>query len=312
MTKTACILGGYLNQVQRGIYMNQIIRTQTHAYILEQQLGEGGMGRVFRAIRQWDGAPVAIKFLKNVYDYEVQRRFEDEAAKLYRLLGNKYVVDLLDYDLTNRQPFIVIEYCLGGSLRQWVNCRNWRDIVAAMTHVATALDEVHSRGGIHRDIKPDNLLLTRDHNNYQVIKLGDFGLAQVPAPYCSQLSRTPRGTPEYMAPEVLNGANCSPASDVYSLGITMIELLTGLRSKHGLKLLALPIALKTLLLAMINEESIRRPDINSVREQLCQNHAMPEPSFIEVLGETVRDVAPYAAVFFLAVVTRQLISGKGK
>jgi hypothetical protein len=63
---------------------------------------------------------------------------------------------------------------------------------------------------------------------------------------------------------------------------------------------------------MINEESIRRPDINSVREQLCQIHAMPEPSFIEVLGETVRDVAPYAAVFFLAVVTRQLISGKGK
>jgi serine/threonine protein kinase len=293
--------------------MNQVIRTQTYAYTLEQQLGEGGMGSVFKAIRQWDGAPVAIKFLKNVYDHEAQRRFEAEAVRLYRLLGNKHVVDLLDYNLTNSQPFIVLEYCPGGSLRQWIVTRkNWRDIVAAMTHVATALDEVHARGGIHRDIKPDNLLLTRDHNGYKIIKLGDFGLAQVPATYDSQLSRTPSGTPEYMAPELFKGADCSPASDVYSLGVTMIELLTGLRSKHGLKLFALPIELKTLLLAMIDGEPALRPGLNSLRERLRKIHTMPEPSFAEVFGETVRDIAPYAAGFLLAAVGLQLLFGRGE
>jgi len=293
--------------------MNQVVRTQTNAYTLERQLGEGGMGCVFKAIRQWDGAPVAIKFLKSVYDHESLRRFEAEAVKLHRLLSNRHVVDLLDYDLAHGRPFIVLEYCPGGSLRQWVVARrNWRDVVAATTHVATALDEVHSRGGIHRDIKPDNLLLTRDHNGCEVIKLGDFGLAQLPVPYGSRLTRRPRGTPEYMAPELFKDADCSPASDVYSLGMTMIELLTGLRSKHGLKLVVLPGDLKTLLLAMVDGEPAQRPCVNSLREQLRNIYVMPEPSFAEVLGETVRDVAPYAAGFILAIAGLRLLFDRGE
>ncbi|HZS09350.1 MAG TPA: serine/threonine-protein kinase [Blastocatellia bacterium] len=282
--------------------MNQFVRTQFHTYILEQQLGEGAFGYVFRAVRQRDGMHVAVKFLKSRYDQEALQRFEAEAVKLYRLLSNVYVVNLLDYNLIGGQPFIVLEFCSGGSLRQWVvNRRSWRDVVAAMTHVAAALGEVHARGGVHRDIKPDNLLITRDGNNHEIIKLSDFGLAQVPTPSDPRLTRTPCGTPEYMAPELFNGASCSPASDVFSLGVTMTELLTGMRSRHSLKLMAVPAELKTLLLAMVDREPNRRPDINKAREQFRQIHAAPDPTFLEILGETVKDVAPYAAVLLLAV-----------
>lgn len=231
-------------------------------YDLVEVIGRGGFGDVYLGTRVADGIRVAVKLLK-LPDEANLRRFAREARLLRSLTSNRHVVALLDWSLEGDQPFIAMEFCGGGSLRAWVSQpRTWQRICAAMTHAASGLAEIHAVGGFHRDIKPDNLLVTRDSTGDLLVKVGDFGLARWPGESSGPLTRSPGGTVGYMAPEVRHGADFDSRCDVYSLGVTAIELLTGSRDPASLRARPdIPDHLRTLLEAMSSQDPSRRPHI---------------------------------------------------
>lgn len=201
-------------------------------YEVQDELGFGAFGRVNRAFDRVAESYVAIKFLTNIGAIDI---FQKEVKLLYQQINNRFVVKLLDHEITAKSPYIVLEYCHGGSLRSWVGKSSpWQQVAHALSCATAGLDEIHRSGGFHRDIKPDNLLMTTDPDTkLSVVKLGDLGLARIPD--AGTMTYSPAGTKNYMAPEVLDALlkpnhisyQYTPAADIYSLGITALELLTG-------------------------------------------------------------------------------------
>ena len=234
--------------------------------------GKGGFGQVFQGIDRYSGGSVAIKYLHQLTS-DAKRRFEREVTILKNSLNNPHIVKIVDYNLHSNPPFIVMEYCDGGSLRSWVsseidNCRPWLDVAAALLHTASGLLTLHEQGGFHRDIKPENLLVKMVDGRL-VIKLADFGLARLPNPQ-THMTAAAHGTHGYIAPELLAGTPASPASDIYSLGITGIELLTGFRDVNRLDSSHAPVRLKSLLCTMIDPFTSKRPEVKAVTRELAE------------------------------------------
>lgn len=229
---------------------------------IHRQLSAGGFGTVHLAQRDADGLYVAVKLLHFPTDDNV-RRFYREAKILHQQIGNPNVVRLLQSDFAHDPPWIAMEYCSGGSLRSWVGKNvDWLDVVSALADAAAGLALIHQSGGFHRDIKPDNLLIAEEQNGAKVIKVGDFGLARVPHITDGAMTRNPGGTEGYIAPELALGGRYDRTCDVYSLGVTGIELISGsLHSSALLKRTELPIPLRNVLLAMVRPQPLLRPDI---------------------------------------------------
>ena len=247
-------------------------------FVLIRELGEGGFGRVFQAYAA-NGRQVAIKVLKSRAD-SIFRRFVHEAQVMSANASNKHIVSLLDYNLDCEPPYLVMEYCDGGSLRSWVSpSRPWKDVAAALIHAANGLYTLHYVGGFHRDVKPDNLLLTNTNFDGPTIKLADFGLARIPTG-TMPMTHTAAGTEEYMAPELMAREPMSPAADIYSLGITGIELLTGRRGVSNIKNASAPRRLIDLLTKMTLSDASQRPTAHEVILQLTDifnNDSLEQP-----------------------------------
>lgn len=241
------------------------------AYQLLRRLGAGGFGTVYLALEARTQRQVAIKFLdSDALDDEARRRFGREARLLYQQLHNPHVVTLLDHDLDCERPFIVLEYCEEGSLRRWVGQNKpWQEVATAVGHALIGLSELHSLGGFHRDIKPDNLLLGREPASERLtVKVADFGLARHPITGTGPMSRSQRGTDGYIAPEVLGGVAFTVAADVYSLGVTAIELLTGCREVAALASARCPGEFAFLLRGMVAPAPLRRPPPEQIAARL--------------------------------------------
>lgn len=231
-------------------------------------LAQGGFGHVHLARRVSDGVTAAIKVLHLPNDDNV-RRFYREAKLLHQQIGNPHVVTLYKADFQHVPQYIAMEYCAGGSLRNWVGQRiDWLEVVFALSNAAAGLTRIHEVGGFHRDIKPDNLLIALGQDGSKTVKVGDFGLARVPETTQWPMTTSPAGTRGYMAPELWGGgAQYDAPCDVYSLGVTGIELLTGGLSPQGLSQRAdIPHQLRTLLLSMVQIEPSRRPNIMSCHQ----------------------------------------------
>jgi serine/threonine protein kinase len=239
-------------------------------YRVIRMLSQGGFGSVYYAERATDNFGVAIKVLRDPND-ETHRRFVREAMHLQREQANAHVVTILDCRFDSDPAYIVMEYCAGGSLRSWVGApRGWRDVVSALVHAALGLSGIHARGGFHRDVKPDNLLIALAHDGQKVVKLADFGLARAPQSNASSpMTRSPWGTFGYMAPELSFGVAFDSSCDVYSLGITGIELLTGSRTPASLTARHdLPTTLADLLRRMTDPDPAQRPGLAAIRRSL--------------------------------------------
>jgi serine/threonine protein kinase len=191
-----------------------------------EQVGRGGMATVYKAYHHALERMVAIKVLPDVLaeDPEFKERFRREAIAIARL-RHPNILTVFDHGEFDGQPYIVTEFVEGGTfaheLGKPISMQRAKEVLGA---VASALDYAHGNGILHRDVKPSNILLTKDGKSV----LGDFGLARMMASN-QRLTRLDMvvGTPEYMSPEQCASGETGPASDQYSLGVVAFEALTG-------------------------------------------------------------------------------------
>jgi Protein kinase domain len=195
---------------------------------LRRPLGTGGFGRVWEAWHLKLDHPVAIKILDARHGGDdVRQRFLDE-ARLMAGMASEHLVRATDYgELPDGSPYFIMQLVEGKTLRHWLRERlpMWRAVEIA-EEILEGLTEVHRRGVVHGDVKPENIVIGEDGK----ARLLDFGLAQVllGGPSTSPSTDEIGGTPPYMAPEMLlDGSRASARSDVYAMGVVLYEMLTG-------------------------------------------------------------------------------------
>src|SRR3989475_2307385 len=199
-------------------------------YQLGDPIGRGGMATIYRGQDTRMDRVVAVKVLREVYstDPKFVTRFQRE-AKAASALQHPNIVQVYDYGQTDGNYFIVMELIEGTDLRRYLRSRGVLDIDRAVIiahDIALGLGAAHRRGIVHRDVKPQNVLVGRDGS----IKLTDFGIASVYKDINDERLTTSGmtlGTVQYYPPEQAQGDIVSPAADVYSLCIVMYEMLTG-------------------------------------------------------------------------------------
>ncbi|BAQ60493.1 serine/threonine protein kinase [Geminocystis sp. NIES-3708] len=209
-------------------------------YQLITQIGRGAMGQVFKAIDKSSGDNiVAVKFLSQaLLDEKMRHRFETE-AKISALLGEQsnHIVKVKDYGLGNDQvPFYVMEYLEGDDLDHLVKKKSIsiRRFLFLTRQICLGLECAHNgilvNGElapiIHRDIKPSNIFLAKTADKEIIVKILDFGIAQIRNPEQGKTQESFMGTPEYCSPEQMAEDELHPTSDIYSLGVLMYQMLT--------------------------------------------------------------------------------------
>jgi len=203
------------------------------AYRIENLIGKGGMGVVYRATDTKLNRPVAVKLLsEEVADAAARRRFQRE-AQTASALNHPHIVTVHDIGEWEGRQYLVTEFVDGGTLKSWAKAepRTWRQVADPLTGVADAVAAAHEAGILHRDIKPDNILISK--SGYA--KLADFGLAQPTG--SSEETRTGtgviQGTAAYMSPEQASGKPLDGRSDIFSFGVVLYEALAGRRPFAG-------------------------------------------------------------------------------
>jgi serine/threonine protein kinase/WD40 repeat protein len=200
-------------------------------YQLHQRIGAGRFGAVYHASQPQIHRDVAIKVIEPEYANhpEFVRTFEAEAQLIARL-EHIHIVPLYDYWREPDRAFLVMRWLRGGSLRDSLMVNGHYTVeksVRLLDQIASALALAHRKGVVHRDIKPDNILLDEENNAL----LTDFGIATavIGEPTAREQKGILLGTPAYMAPELLAGEPATPQSDIYALGILLYEILTNTR-----------------------------------------------------------------------------------
>ncbi len=221
-----------------------------------EEIGVGGMGRVYKAHHRELGKEAAVKLLtESIFSTRAGLlRFAAE-AKICSLLKHPNIVEIFDYDVECDSPYIVFEFVEGRDLSVMIDDRMpvpLVDLLEMMAQVADGLHYAHSQNVIHRDIKPDNILVLP--NNH--IKVTDFGIAKR-GDISAVKTRTGviLGTPRYMSPEQAQANKLSNATDIYSLGVVIFELVAGVRPFEA------PSDLEVLL-KHLHEEPPRAKDVN--------------------------------------------------
>jgi tRNA A-37 threonylcarbamoyl transferase component Bud32 len=197
-------------------------------YVLGESLGSGGMGEVYLAHDEVLARDVALKVLRSHYagDEEFAERFRREARRAASL-SHPNIVQVFDRGETeDGTSYIAMEYVPGGTLKEQIERRGpfgTRDTAAVGAQIAEALGAAHERGIVHRDIKPQNVLVSASGD----LKVTDFGIARAASAVTSSASDAIFGTAGYISPEQAMGEPVGPASDLYSLGVVLYEMLTG-------------------------------------------------------------------------------------
>ena len=196
-------------------------------YRIVKLIGSGGMANVYLGIDMNTGVNVAIKILKPEFssDEEFIRRFDAE-AKSVASLNHANIVKVYGVGHEGNFRYIVQEYIEGITVKDLINQNghlDWRNAVPIVIQIGLALDYAHQNGIVHRDIKPQNILISRD----RVAKITDFGIARAASTTTITMTGVQMGSVHYFSPEQARGGNVGPQSDVYSLGVSLFEMVTG-------------------------------------------------------------------------------------
>ena len=197
-------------------------------YEILEVIGTGGMARVYKARCHRLNRLVAIKILREdlSQDAEFRRRFHDESQAV-AMLSHPNIVAVYDVSRSSEFEYIVMELIDGITLKQYMqkkgNKLNWREALHFITQIVKALGHAHSRGIIHRDIKPHNVMVLRDGS----VKVADFGIARVASGRHSTLTQEALGSVHYISPEQARGSHIDARSDLYSAGVVLYEMITG-------------------------------------------------------------------------------------
>lgn len=225
-------------------------------------IARGGQGEVWKAFDNRNQEFVAIKYLldkspqgRSLFIKDVRERKED-----------KHTILVKDANLYCENPYFVMEYCPCGNLATKILKCSTSEIIVVLRAMVTALKPLHRTNGFHGDIKPDNIMLA-DIPNGTTPKLTDFGLAHVPN-LGSNMTWTPRGTDPYKSPEVRQKLAYSSKADIYSLGVTIFELLTGNPTTPIRFFTPGPTKLIDLLCDMTNDLPQFRPNLEVISARL--------------------------------------------
>ncbi len=233
-------------------------------YELLEVIGSGGMAVVYKAKCHRLNRLVAVKVLKSdlAEDADFRRRFRDESQAV-AMLSHPNIVSV--YDVSRGETeYIVMELIDGITLKQYMEKRgqlNWREALHFITQIMKALSHAHSRGIIHRDIKPQNIMVLRDGS----VKVADFGIACL-ANSANTLTQEALGSVHYMSPEQAKGDRTDARSDIYSAGVVLYEMLTGRLPFEGDS--AVSVAIQHLSSVPLSPREIN-PDVPEALELIC-------------------------------------------
>ena len=196
-------------------------------YKLEDFIGQGGMSMVYRAVDIRTGHSVAVKILKSEYnsDKEFLERFQRE-AQAASLMSHHNLVNLLDVGVEGEYRYLVLEYVNGNTLKDIIRQKgrlNYQTAIQITIRILSALQHAHDNGIIHRDIKPQNVLIHADGH----VKVSDFGIARMTNAFTISKGDTVVGSVHYSSPEQATGSVVEATSDIYSTGVVLYEMLTG-------------------------------------------------------------------------------------
>lgn len=203
-------------------------------YEVRELIGSGGMANVYKAVMLGHNGPVpagtvvAVKVLRQEYmhDPDLVRRFKNE-SKAISLLNHPNIVKVYDVSVNDDLQYIVMEYVDGMTLREYLNQRGGRltnrETVHFISQILKALEHAHANGVVHRDIKPQNIMLLQDGS----IKVADFGIARFLQSETQTMTDKAIGSVHYIAPEQASGDYITDKADIYSVGVMLYEMLTG-------------------------------------------------------------------------------------
>ena len=196
-------------------------------YEIKEIIGVGGMAVVYKAYDNIDDRIVAVKILKEEFlsDEESRRRFKNE-SKAIAVLSHPNIVKVYDVSFGDRIQYIVMEYVEGITLKEYIEQQkvvNWKEAVHFVSQILLALQHAHDKGIVHRDIKPQNIMLLQDGT----IKVADFGIARFSRDGTKTMTEEAIGSVHYISPEQARGEITDDKADIYSIGVVMYEMLTG-------------------------------------------------------------------------------------